>query len=296
MNDPSARCARAAGARRLALCWTLAGVWLVATACATLSPPSPLQGAAAGIQFLALLLIVILHASLSIGWRGTLAFFAIVGLTAFTLEAISIATGFPFGFFEHYTGGPRALGVPLLVPTGYVMFGWLAWAQTQAILRAMIDARGGMLALIAAPLIGTFFLVGYDYPWDAIGATVLHIHSYRHPSGLFGVPLSNFIGWLVTGWCAFQIYALAERRFAIAVTDATLRLTLLPPLIWLGMALSYFGYFWTVPGGTASVAGRTFLIADIYEASAAISLPAMVMPALLAIVAVLAIRDRRAAG
>ncbi len=277
---------RIAGARRLKACWLLALVWLVSTVWASLSPTSPGGIASAGIQFVALLAFILIHASIAGGWRGALTFFAVLFGTSFVLEAISIATGVPFGFFEHHSPGPRPLDVPLVVPVGYAVFGWLAWSQTRSILSALTPAS--RVALFAAPLLGAFILAGYDYPWDAIGATVLKIHSYRFPSGLFGVPLLNFIGWIVTGWAAFQIFALVERRFTPAPLAASRGYLLLPPLIWLGMAGSYFLRFWTAPEGTASVAGRSFVIADIYEASAAISLPAMVLPALLAIIAIAA--------
>lgn len=272
---------------RLRACWALAFLWSGCTIWASIAPQSPAGMIAAGVQFLALLIIVLLHASLSAGWRGAFCFFAILCLTSFILEAISVRTGVPFGFFEHHTPGPRPLDIPLLIPLGYAIYGWLAWSQT----RTLLDSLAGVTRrffLLAAPLIGAFVLAGYDYPWDAIGATILHIHSYRDPSGLFGVPLLNFIGWLVTGWAAFMLFALVEHRFARVEASKMRAHDLLPPLIWIAIAGSYFFRFSTAPSGTTSVAGRHFVIADVLEASAAISLPAMIMPALIVIVAAMA--------
>ncbi len=283
-----------AGARRLMLCRILVLAWFAATIVASLFPQSPSGGAAAGIQFLALLGFVLVHASLAGGWRGASAFVAILGVASFVLEAISIATGVPFGFFHHNTAGPRLLDVPMAVPIGYAVFGWPAWAQTMTLMRSL--GATGRTTLLGAPVIGTFLLAGYDYPWDPIGATVLKVHGFRDPSGLFGVPLSNFLGWLVTGWVAFQLLALVQRRFVRTLAAETMTFALLPSIIWIGTALSYFLQYAVAPPGATSVGGRTFVIADIYEASAAISLPAMILPAIVTIIAAMVWHDRSRDG
>ncbi|MGP7795544.1 carotenoid biosynthesis protein [Sphingomonas sp. CLY1604] len=272
--------------RRLAVIWSLALVWLVALGWSCLSPTSHVGVAAAGLQFLLLLVILFAHGSIAVGWRGAVVFFSMLCGVSFVFEATSIATGIPFGFFEHHSPGPRLLGVPLVVLVGYAVYGWFAWALTMTILKPLDgDFR---VARWAGPIVAAFILVGYDYPWDAIGATVMHTHSYRHPSGLFGVPLSNFIGWLVTGWAAFQLVALILDRIRPAPLETSWRWHLLAPVIWAGLGLSYVLRWWVAPVGTVMKGGRTFVIADIFEASAAIALPAMVLPALLAVVAVLA--------
>ncbi len=265
------------------LCRIFVLTWFAATIIASLFPQSPAGGAAAGIQFLALLGFVLVHASLAGGWPGAFAFFAIMGAASFVLEAISIATGVPFGFFHHNTAGPRLLGVPMAVPIGYAVFGWPAWAQTMTLMRSL--GTTSRATLLSAPVVGTFLLAGYDYPWDPIGATVLKVHGFRDPSGLFGVPLSNFLGWLVTGWVAFQILARVQRGFVRTSAAETMTFALLPPMIWIGTALSYFLQYAVAAPGTTSVGERTFVIADIYEASAAISLPAMILPAIITIIA-----------
>ncbi|WP_197063637.1 carotenoid biosynthesis protein [Novosphingobium malaysiense] len=233
-----------------------------------------------------LLILLFVQGSIARGWRGAIVFFVILGVVSFAFEATSIATGFPFGFFTHHTPGPRPLKVPIAVLLGYSVYGWLAWVLTKAMLGPL--AVHNRLYLLAAPIAGSFVLVGYDYPWDAIGATILHTHSYRTPSGLFGVPLSNFLGWLLTGWAAFQLVALAERKWPEAPLAKTRSYLLVSPVIWAGLGLSYVLRWWSAPAGMTSVAGRTFVIADIYEASAAIALPAMLLPAIVAVIMIYA--------
>lgn len=160
---------------RLTACWLLAALWMALTAWASASPSTPAGIAAAGGQFLALLAFILIHASLALGWRGTIAFVSVVWLTSFLIEALSVRTGFPFGYFEHHAPGPRPLDIPLVVPLGYAVFGWLAWSQTRSLLHSL-NGMSARTFLSAAPLVGAFILAGYDYPWDPIGAAVLHTH------------------------------------------------------------------------------------------------------------------------
>lgn len=286
MNKNMAPTDARSGRTALMVSWVLGGFWLVSTVWASAAAETTGGVAAAGIQFLSLFLFLFVHGSIALGWRGTIAFLLVLALVSFLFEALSVATGFPFGFFEHHAPGPRPLNIPIAVPIGYAVYGWLAWAQTRAMLGGLVAQR--QLFVIATPIIGTFLLAGYDYPWDAIGASVLKTHSYRYPSGLFGVPLRNFFGWLLTGWVAFQLFALIERRFPAKPVAATRGYLLIAPLIWCSFGLSYILRFWTAPSGTVSVGGRSLVIADVYEASAAIALPAMVLPAILTIIFVLA--------
>ena len=76
---------------------------------------------------------------------------------------------------------------------------------------------------------------------------------------MFGVPLTNFLGWVVTGWVAFQLFALLGppvRRIGPA--------SVLPPVVWLAVHLPSVVTFVTAasadPTDAVAVAGRTFLV------------------------------------
>lgn len=264
--------------------WLFAGIWLLSFGWGTLTAGTHSGSPAAGIAFLALVSLVGLHAILQLGIRGAGLFFSVICLTSFTLEALSIASGFPFGFFVHNTNlGPKPFGVPLVVPLGYAVFSWLAWSQARVIATALSDTFG--FGRLAVPILGAFILAGYDYSYDAIGATVLKIHSYLHPSGLFGVPASNFLGWLLTGWLAFQIFVSVPMKVTGLASEQKSTLDIIPSLVWGVMGASYWVKYAVAPAGSVAEGERIFLIADIYEAAAAISLPAMVFPAVLALLA-----------
>lgn len=265
----------------LTLCLGATALWLASLA-ATLLPSQLSSPGAQTAQAALLLLFVVLHAAISNGWRGLLAYALIAILVSFGLEACSIAWGFPFGFYVHNIPGPKPLGVPLSVPIAYMVAGWPAWVMARLIVRRHPDDVSG-LSLIATPILGSLILAGYDFAYDPIGSTVLKAWTYRHPSGQFGVPLSNFLGWLVTGWTIFQLFALVEARFPPRRAAAAPRLYwLLPSVIWIGTAVPYVSWFIAAPAGQASVGGRSFVIADIYEAGLIAAILTMLPPALTA--------------
>jgi hypothetical protein len=238
---------------------------------------------------LGLILFLLAHGSLTYGWRGVLGFFACAYPVAFALEALSIATGFPFGYFTHNSPGPYVLGVPPTVPIVYAVAGYVAWSIARLVI---VGDRTGRLtgpARVVVPPVAALVLAGYDAVFDPAGATVEGRWSYGDPSGLFGVPLTNFLGWVVTGWVAFQLFALLgppARRIGPP--------WVLPPVVWLGVYLPSVVTFATGSAGPAdavTVAGRTFLVADIQETAVIVGMFSMGIPALMALACVLAGRD-----
>nr|MDT0667179.1 carotenoid biosynthesis protein [Micromonospora sp. DSM 115978] len=132
-------------------------------------------------------------------------------VVAFALEASSVAVGFPFGSYEHHTGGPRLLDVPLIVPSAYFAFGWIAWVLASVMVRNTPSRPVGA-ERFTTPLVATVALTGWDFTFDAVYSTVNAQYSYAEPSGHFGVPVSNFLGWLLTGWIIAQVFAVVEPR------------------------------------------------------------------------------------
>jgi hypothetical protein len=241
------------------------------------------------LGMLGLILFLLTHGGLTYGWRGVLGFFACTYPVAFALEALVVATGFPFGFFTHDTPGLEILGVPPTVPIVYAVAGYVAWSSARLVI---VGDRAGRLtgtARFVVPPVAALVLAGYDAVIDPSGATVEGRWSYGDPSGLFGVPLTNFLGWIVTGWVAFQLFALLgplARRIGPA--------SVLPPVVWLGVYLPSAVTFATGSVGRAdavTVAGRTFLVSDIQETAVIVGMFSMGIPALMALACVLVRRD-----
>jgi putative membrane protein len=265
--------------------WIAAGVVAVAELAPAFLPQSGWWMMLSSGGLIAFLLT---HGSLIYGWRGAVGFLACVYPVAFAFEALSVATGFPFGYFTHNGPDAQLLGVPPAVPILYATAGYLAWSIARLL---TIGDRPGPLTgaqRFVVPPVAALALAGYDAVFDPSGATLNGGWSFQAPSGLFGVPLTNSLGWILTGWVAFQIYA-----FFAPPARSTGRFRVLPPLLWLGLFLpSVVAFvFHPVPVTDAvTVAGRTFLAADIQETAVIVGMFSMGTPALAALAQLLSRR------
>lgn len=259
------RAPRASGTGLVTAGWGVVAIWFVATVTNAWSAGSSTAAAAQAISGAALLAFVLLHTLMLYRPAGAIAYVAIAGTVAFGLEACSIATGFPFGFYTHYGAGPRALGVPFTVVAAWVILGWVAWVLARVIVG---ECRSRRLSVVATPVVAALVVGGYDLVIDPFGAYVLHLYAYRSPSGALGVPLSNYVGWLITGWVLFQAFALVERRWRREPTAATRSALLMPAVIWFGLGLQVNLGLLRVGDATTTIQGKSVALADIYETCA----------------------------
>jgi uncharacterized membrane protein len=271
----------ASGAERRTLwaAWGLLIIWAVAT---TLYPGTPLEEATSPIPML-YILFVILHAGVGLGAKGLGVMLPACYLIAFAAEGTSIHTGFPFGWYEHSDVlGVKLWDVPLFIPIGFFAITWPAWL----IARLILGRETERPCLVWTPLVMAFVATGFDAASDAIGATVHHYWRYATPSGILGVPLSNYMGWIFTCWVIGLAYALLEPRFK-PLPPASDKAYWLPPIVfWLVMGLQ-FAFARHAPaakaGGVALREGRSWLVADVYEGAATAAILIMLPPALMAL-------------
>lgn len=119
------------------------------------------------------------------------AVFSLLALSAFAyaIETVGVATGFPYGTFAYGDAlGPKALNlVPYLLPVTYVplVVGAVAAAWRPARRYRHVAFSALLLVLVDGVLDpGAVSLGFWDYPGDGF---------------YYGVPLSNFGGWLLSG-------------------------------------------------------------------------------------------------
>jgi len=204
------------------------------------------------------------HAALTRGARWAGAFLAIVACGSFAMELLGVATGWPFGAY-HYAGGlgPRAAGIPLLVPLAWTMLaypawlaaGWLAHARpatarrpptarlptTARVVAAARVVAVAHVAVAARVVVAAWALATWDLFLDpqmvAAGRWV-----WRNPDpalpGVPGVPVSNYLGWL-----GLSLVLMA----AVAVVD-TRRRAPAPARGWPADAPPLALYLWTYTG------------------------------------------------
>jgi putative membrane protein len=128
------------------------------------------------------------------GARRTVVTLSVVAFLTWGAEWVGSTTGFPFGPYD-YTPRlqPQLFGVPLLIPLAWLMMLGPSWAVAQAILRGRVNGVGGRLAFIAlSALAMTAWDLYLDPQMVGWGFWV-----WENPSGYFGIPWSNYFGWLL---------------------------------------------------------------------------------------------------
>jgi putative membrane protein len=161
---------------------------------------------------------------------------SLAGLSAlgFAVETIGVVTGLPYG--EFYYGdalGPKLGGiVPYVLPLSWVplVLGAVAAARPPASVRPL---RRTLWVLTAAVL-----LVAIDGVLDP-GAARLGIWIWPEGGAYYGVPLSNYAGWLLSGALAATLtLALGDWWKHAPPSPALLDSCIVALFFWTAVALS----------------------------------------------------------
>jgi putative membrane protein len=126
------------------------------------------------------------HALVTRGWRAAAVLVAVTTGGGFAVEALGVATGFPFGTYRYGDAlGPRLLGVPLVIPLAWTWMAWPAW----------LVGRGRVV-------LAGWALAAWDLFLDPQMVADGYWH-WRHPRpalpGIPDVPVTNFVAWFAVG-------------------------------------------------------------------------------------------------
>ncbi|TDC32756.1 carotenoid biosynthesis protein [Micromonospora sp. KC213] len=145
-------------------------------------------------------LLTVGHALLSRGPRTAAALVAAGTGGGFAVEALGVATGFPFGGYD-YSGelGPKLAGVPLVIPLAWTWMAWPAWLAAVRLIRPAGERptwprHAGRITLAAVGLAAWDLFL--DPQMVAEGYWMWRDVTVALP-GLPGVPVSNYLGWLL---------------------------------------------------------------------------------------------------
>ncbi len=175
--------------------------------------------------FGAFLLVCVPH----VGWRRCLTFTLAGYLIAFASEWLSINTGFPYGWYYYIdTTSSRELwvaGVPFFDSLSYVFLAYCSYASALFILSPLKAWRWNLVTLetrrirrsFAALLLGALLQTMLDIVIDPVALQgsrwfLGQIYGYRERGIHFGVPLSNYAGWLLTSLVLIAAFQLIDAR------------------------------------------------------------------------------------
>ena len=191
----------------------------------------------------------------AVGWIGV--------LIAYTdaIELVGVATGWPYGSFEYTVSlGPMLGGVPLALPVFFIPL--VVNAYLLCLLLLGSRASNGWLRLAAV----IAAVVAMDVVLDP-GAVALGFWSFGG-GAFFGVPLSNYAGWVLSATVAvvtldraFELGALGDRlRDCEFMLDDMVSFVIL----WGGINLWYGNY---LPAAVAVAFGVGLVRADRFDAA-----------------------------
>jgi putative membrane protein len=157
--------------------------------------------------------------------RATLSLISL-SIFGYAIEAIGVATGFPYGAFYYGDAlGPRLAGlVPYLLPLSYAPL----------VVGAVAASWGTRLHLLHV-LYATLLLVWMDAVLDP-GAAALSFWVWPEGGAYYGVPLTNYAGWLLSGALASTLL-LATGKWSETPEPALLDSATIATSFWTGVAI-----------------------------------------------------------
>jgi putative membrane protein len=210
--------------------------------------------------------VVVMRSPLLVGVAPVVnrrALFGVLGLAAYayTIELIGIRTGFPYGEFHYGIDlGPMLGGVPLALPVFFLPLVFNAYLLSLLLLRTVAERTiTRLLAVIA-------LVLAMDVVLDP-GAVALGFWAYPGGGTFYGVPLSNYAGWVLSATVAVGVVDFTFNREALHARLASCEFALDDMvsfvLLWGGVNLFYGNW---LPAVVAAAIGVGLLRTDRFDA------------------------------
>ncbi|MDR3567058.1 MAG: carotenoid biosynthesis protein [Syntrophobacteraceae bacterium] len=151
-----------------------------------------------------------------LGWKKTLAYIPVGYGLAWLSEFCSIHWGFPYGdyYYINTTANRElwVLGVPFMDSLSYVFLSYCSYSLAVFLMSPVARRSGDLVTLETSQIrrssstlvLGAFLFVLLDIVIDPVALQGRKwflglIYGYRHEGFYFGIPMSNFGGWLLVG-------------------------------------------------------------------------------------------------
>ena len=195
------------------------------------------------------------HGVQTLGLRGVSALFCITVIVTYLMEWVGTHYGIPFGHY-YYTDqlGSLLMDVPIVIPLQWFNMMYACYIMTNIILSGgkregeTIPSKSGEWTLstafprmVVTSIIVGLFMVSWDFINDpymvGLGSWVWTSPTEFLGLMLFGIPLSNFLGWVLTSAVTillFELYAyrrgLTQKRVTDIKSGPAILLVLVPYL------------------------------------------------------------------
>lgn len=170
--------------------WALAGLTVLLQVAYPLSSGTA-RDALTVVTVVVFFLASTTHALLHRGPRWTALLVLLTAGVGLGAEAVGTATGLPFGEYAYADRlGPQLLDVPLVIPLAWTMMGY----------PSLLVGRRLAAGPVGATLLGALALASWDLFLDPMMVGDGH-WTFADPTpalpGAPGIPLSNYLGWLL---------------------------------------------------------------------------------------------------
>lgn len=193
-------------------------------------------------------------------WRGALRFLATAAAVSWIAEYMSTHSPFPYGRYDYVarTRGEELYlsNVPAFVPLSFGVVVWAGRSLAQAGLRirtpGALIAGGALLATVIDLAMDPITMRGHDW---FLG----RLYSFEASGPWFGVPLSNFGGWLLVSATILWIDELFEHgnaRVADPVRGPTLAAGILAFFALVALGTRH----WTIALAVIVIGGVLYLV------------------------------------
>lgn len=203
--------------------------------------------------------VYLLAAISHLGWRKV-ALFTICGyLIAFVSEFCSINSGFPYGWYYYLDSTSSKelwiAGVPFFDSISYVFLAYCSYSMALFIISPLKKVKHHLIILEtreirrsgAALFLGALLQTYLDIIIDPVALQgerwfLGKIYGYSQVGAHFGVPLSNYLGWLLVSGLMIMVLQLIDRfaplnRKKHAPVTAIPYMQLLGPILYLSVII-----------------------------------------------------------
>ena len=182
-------------------------------------------------------------------------------LYAYGIELLGVLTGFPYGAFEYGIDlGPMLFG---LVPVGLPVFFFPLVLNAYLLVLLLLGDRAASTLVRLVSVVGTVLAV--DLVLDP-GAVALTFWTYDGGGAFYGVPWSNYAGWVLSATVAVLAFDRSLDRLALTerLRDTEFMLDDLVSFVVLwGSINAYFGNW--IPVLVAAALGVGLLYTDRFD-------------------------------
>ena len=120
--------------------------------------------------------------------------------------------------------------------------GYFSWVVAGTLLGGADPRLNAKIERVVLPIVAAFVMTQWDVVMDPPKSTIAKAWIWHDGGAHFGVPLSNYLGWLLTSWLFYQVFALylsRRREVSAWMAERGRALRLVAILLYLASGLTH---------------------------------------------------------